>query len=981
MRKPILRVLSLGLLVAAFAMLATARPVHAFSFSSFSNSSQQVGGADETQAGGHPYTSTVSFGFDTILDPLFGFPEADENPKDIVVGLPAGFVGDPTAAATCTTLQLTPSNPTCPIDSQVGIVIIQFAWGISPEHSQAFPVYNLQPGRGQIARIGFNPQGGTPVNIIVSLRNESDYGVEARVVNVPEAAPFDVSRLVLWGNPSDPSHDAQRGGDWVCFNDPDVVPGSCIGGGHAMSAIPKPFLTNPTFCGPPLKSSIASNTWQHPNVVASRDYTTPSGMTGCDALHFEPSISVKPDSTQADTPTGLTVDLSIPQNGNPNGLATPTLRDAEVSLPAGIHVSPSSADGLGACTPAEIGLVGSDFPEPNPIHFNADDPRCPGSSKIGSAEVVTPVLDEPLHGSIYLAAPHQNPFGSLLALYLVIEDPERGLRIKLAGKVEVDPNTGRLTTTFDDTPQLPFSELHLELKGGPRAPLSNPHQCGTYTTATYFTPWSAPLTPVATPSDSFTISGDGNGAPCPAPSFSPKLTAGTLNPVAGGFSLFSLRLQRSDQDGEFYSLSSLSLPPGLLADVGSVSTRCSDAQATVASCPAASHIGEVSVGAGAGSNPFYVGGDVYLTGPYKGDPFGLAIVVHALAGPFDLGYVVVRAAIRVNSDGSITTRSDPFPTILQGIPLQVRDIRVNLDRPGFVFNPTSCAPMSVNGTVLSTDNQRAGVSSRFQVGECSRLRFAPKFSVSTSGKTSKASGASLRVHLATHQGPSSNPSVPAEADLSKVEVQLPAVLPAKLSTLQKACTSAQFERDPAACPSGSFVGSARAHTPLLANPLSGPAILVSHGGVAFPDLVLVLQGEGIRLDVTGHTQIKNGVTFSRFQTVPDAPVSSFDLNLPQGSHAVLAANASLCANTRTVTTRRRVTRRVKRHAARKVTVKVKRTVASPLLMPTTMTAQNGAVIHQTTKIAVTGCPSAKSSKHAKKAGRSSAHARHARRTR
>ena len=941
-------------------------------------------GTPFTQAGGHPYDASATIDFNRITSAgLLNGPLWPVEPvKDVLADLPPGLIGNPTATeARCTAGELAHSEgleakPLCPTDSQVGTATIRYNGGfasIAPKMTAVpIPVFNLTPPADVPARFGFNFLG-TVVTLNGELRSGSDYGLSVNTHDSPEALPVAGVTVTFWGVPADPSHDAERAcpGELAPW-DPDGPGPTCT-----TSAPPRAFLRIPTSCTPPgtgLTTTIHVDSWLHPGVFDSAQavshnppmypyppdqWGAPQGPTGCAAVPFDPTVSASPATLKTVEPSGFSFDLSLPQNDDPTAIGEADLRKAVVTLPAGVRVSPSSADGLGACSPAEIDL------------HSAAEPTCPDSSKIGSLTVDTPLLDDPLQGGVYLATPHDNPFDSLLAVYLVVRGP--GIVVKLPGKVEANAVTGQLTATFDDNPQLPFSNLHLQLKDGPRAPLATAATCGTYSTESVLTSWSGAT--VAS-SSSFTLSGDGNGGPCAVQGFSPTFSAGGDNPVAGGFTPFTLRLSRSDQDSEFGSLSSLSSPPGLLADVGSISTRCSDAQAIAASCPAASHVGEVTAGAGAGSNPFYVGGDVYFTGPYKGDPFGLAIIVHALAGPFDLGYVVGRAAIRVNSDGSIITRSDPFPTILQGIPLQVRDIRVSLDRPGFVFNPTSCAPMSVNGTVLSTDNQRAGVSSRFQVGECSRLRFAPKFSVSTSGKTSKAGGASLRVHLATDQGPSSNPSVPAEADLSKVEVQLPAVLPAKLSTLQKACTSAQFARDPAACPSGSFVGSATAHTPLFANPLSGPAILVSHGGVAFPDLVLVLQGEGIRLDVTGHTQIKNGVTFSRFQTVPDAPVSSFDLNLPQGSHAVLATNASLCANTKTVTTHRRVTRRVKGHA-RKVTVKVKRTVASPLLMPTTMTAQNGAVIHQTTKIAVTGCPSAKAAKHAKKARRSSAPARRA----
>jgi hypothetical protein len=633
------------------------------------------------------------------------------------------------------------------------------------------------------------------------------------------------------------------------------------------------------------------------------EWGAPVGITGCDLVPFEPSFSGTPQDAKVSDPTGFSFDLTLPQSEDPDAIATADLKKAVVVLPAGLRVSASSAGGLGACTPDEIGL------------HSDQEPSCPGSSKIGTVTVDTPLLEEPLLGSVYLASPHDNPFNSLIAIYLVVKGP--GVVVKLPGEIKTDPVTGQISATFDDNPQLPFSKLHVELKDGPRAPLSNPGLCGTYTTQTELVSWSGKT---VDSNSTFTVSADGNGTPCGPAQFNPSLVAGTTSPVAGGFSPFSLQLTRTDGDGEFASIPSLTLPPGLLADVASVTGRCTDAQAATASCPTTSHIGEVSTGAGAGPDPYYVSGDVYLTGPYAGDPFGLAIIVRALAGPFDLGYVVVRAGVRVNDDGSITTKTDPLPTILQGIPLQVRDIRVLLDRPGFVLNPTNCDPMSVSGTVNSTNGLSTALSDHFQVGECSKLKFKPSFTVSTSGKTRRATGASLTVRVTSGKG---------QANIRGVHVSLPKALPSRLSTLKQACPDTVFNTNPAACPEGSLVGSARASTPILSVPLEGPAYLVSHGNLKFPDLVLVLQGEGIVLHITGHTDIKNGITTSTFNTVPDAPISSFVLKLPTGPHSALAAVPP---------------------ASAKGTL-----CAARLVMPTTITAQNGIVVKQSTRIAVTGC--------------------------
>jgi hypothetical protein len=929
-------------------------------------------GDDYTQAGGHPYAATTSILFNTITNsnPFLGELWPVEPTKDIAVQLPLGFVVDPTATgqARCTPVQLAygslDSKTLCPPGSQVGVTTLFSTNG--QVFGDPLPVFNLVPPAGVPARLGFNILGSVVTldgGVVRVGGVPGGYGLSANVTNIPEALALAGTKLTLWGVPADPRHNAQR----AC---PNETPPGASGPTCATEAPLRPLLRNPTFCTPAgvgLPTALSIDSWAHPGVFKTavsvshdspgypatpQDWGAQQGPTGCDLVPFSPSLSGAPDLAAAGAPAAFSFDVTLPQSEDPDAIATGDLKSAVVTLPPGLRTSASIAGGLQGCSSVQIGLQ------------SQDDATCPAASKIGTVTIDTPLLDDPLSGSIYLAKPFDNPSNSLLAVYLVAKGP--GVILKLDGGIAPDPKTGQITTTFDSNPQLPFSKLHLAFKGGPRAPLSVPRTCGTQKTHAVLTSWSGKT--VTSDSD-FTVSGDGYGSPCSASNFSPQLTVGTESHVSGAFSPLSLRLQRTDTDEEFRALSSLSLPPGLLADVGSVSVRCTEAQADAHACPAESHIGTVNVGAGAGPNPTYVPGDVYLmggfsSGRFAGDPFGLAVVVHATAGPFDLGYVVVKAGIQVHDDGSITTQTEPFPSILEGIPLQLKDIRVSLDRPHFIVNPTNCNQMWIAGTVTSTEGQSAGVSSRFQVGECANLAFKPAFTVSTAGKTSKANGASLHVHLATHQGPGST-GTQRESNIAKVDVQLPVVLPARLPTLQKACTAAQFGADPAGCPVGSFVGTAIAHTPILASPLSGPAILVSHGGEAFPDLVLVLQGEGVRINLTGHTQIKKGITYNHFETVPDAPVSSFDLTLPAGPHGVLTTDIpgrNLCATTRTVTVTKRITRRVNGHT-RRVTVKAKKAVAAPLQMPTTITAQNGAVLKQTTKIAVTGCAKAKAAKH------------------
>jgi hypothetical protein len=553
--------------------------------------------------------------------------------------------------------------------------------------------------------------------------------------------------------------------------------------------------------------------------------------------------------------------------------------------------------------------------------------------------VESPLLSEegsaaerPLHGSLYLAAQGENPFGSLLALYLVVEDPASGTILKLAGRVNADPSTGQLETVFDDNPQIPFSTLRVELYSGPRAALRTPSACGSYETEVTLTPWSG--NPPLRLAEPFGVSG-GPGGACPSGAFAPKLSAGTQNPLAGSFSPFSFGIGREDGTQELAGLTAV-LPEGLTGKIAGI-PYCPDATLAAISgtegtgaaeeahpsCPAASLVGTVTVAAGAGPDPVYVSsGRAYLAGPYKGAPFSLAVVAPAVAGPFDLGSVVVRNALQVNPEtAQITAVSDTIPSILHGIPLDLRDIRVNLDRPGFTLNPTSCEPLTIASRMVSTQGASVSPSVRFQASDCGALAFKPSFKVSTSGRTSRTQGASLHVLLAYP-----NAAVGTQANIKSVYVELPKALPSRTSTLNHACPDSVFKQDPAGCPSQSRVGYAKAVTPVLPVPLEGPAYFVSHGGAKFPELITVLQGDGVTVDLAGETFIdeKTGITSSTFKQVPDVPVSTFELNLPQGPFSALGANTDLCA--------------------------------ANLAMPTTFHAQNGAMLYQRTPIEVQGCP-------------------------
>jgi hypothetical protein len=619
-------------------------------------------------------------------------------------------------------------------------------------------------------------------------------------------------------------------------------------------------------------------------------------------------------------------------NENAAGLASSNVKDITVAFPEGVAVNPAAADGLEACGEGEVGLQSGEGTQGEFLFTPVlGEPFCPDASKIGTVTIKSPLLPkgQNVEGSLYLAdpapngEPGKNPFNTLVASYIVAKDPVSGTIVKLPGSVGLDPNTGRLTATFENQPQLAFEDAEIHLFGGERAPLATPSHCGTYTTDATFTPWSG--TPPVKSSSSFQITSGPGGGPCPpgALPFNPSLAAGSPNVSAGSFSPLITTISREDGNQNLNRVQ-LHFAPGMSGVLSGI-PLCHEAEANAGTCPESSLIGKTIVSVGLGGDPFSVtGGKVYLTEKYEGAPFGLSIVNPAVAGPFDLGKVIVRARIEVDErTAALTVTTGEIPHILRGIPLQIKHVNVTIDRPGFTFNPTDCNAMSVGGSVGAFEGASSPVSVPFQVTNCAALKFAPKFAVSTQAKTSKANGASLHVKLTYPYGPQGT-----FANIAKVKVELPKALPSRLTTLQKACTAAQFEANPADCPSPSVIGHAKAIVPNIPVPLEGPVYFVSHGGEAFPSLEIVLQGYGVKIVLVGSTFIsKAGVTSTTFKAIPDNPVSSFELTLPEGKYSALAANGNLCTQ--------------------------------KLVMPTEFVGQNGTKTNQNTKLSTTGCAKAK----------------------
>jgi hypothetical protein len=913
------------------------------------------------QAGGHPFEQRVDLELDQMsaVGPD-GTRYADSNglARTVEVTLPRGFIGNPQATPKCDPLQFAEAGATirskgCPPDTQVGYINLalgfgreeygQRSGGASSEGLHAFayfPIYSLVPPRGQTADFAFDVQGFVQAHIYPTLDPARNYAIKVVTPNISDFFGFHVraSEVVFWGVPGDPAHDRyryyQRAGEGT------------IGAPFGAAAI-RPLLTEPSDCGVDNGAAgIRAESYEQPGVFSSlQEASRPLNVKGCDdpRFRFEPNVSLQPSDPHAGAPTGLEVNLRVPQrndeareagqlyaqNGDVKGISTPPIKKTVVRLPEGMTLSPSAGQGLQGCSSAQIAL-------------GTDDPvRCPTSSQVGTLVMHTPLLPatEPMEGRVYIAAQNDNPFKTDFAMYLVIEQPERGLLVKVPGRIDLDPATGQITTTFDDLPQFQVSDFELKFKGGARAALVNPSTCGRKTMTAEFFSWQDPASPHVV-RDSYEVAQQPDGSPCPSTlgqrPFSPYFAAGTVNPFGGAFSPLTVTVTRTDDEQEISQITT-GLAPGLLAKLAGVA-QCPEAGIAQAqapgrsgteelsspSCPAASQIGSTFIGAGVGSTLTYVPGKVYFAGPYRGAPFSLVVITPAVVGPYDLGVVAVRSALYIDPHtAQATAVTDPLPLIFKGIPVRLRDVRVTIDRSEFTFNPTNCQEQHVTGTITSELGAIAPVSDRFQVADCASLQFKPDFKASVSGRSSRANGASLTARIVN---PATAPGSRAtsQAGFARVKVELPRQLPSRLTTLQQACLASVFDANPAACPAASVVGHAKVITPVLPVPLEGPAYFVSHGGEAFPSLTMVLQGYGVTVELVGTTFInKAGVTSTTFKTVPDVPFNTFELTLPQGRYSALTALGHLCTQ--------------------------------KLRMPTEFLAQNGLVIHRSTPIGVTGC--------------------------
>ncbi len=849
-----------------------------------------------TAAGGHPFAGYATFGFNahrTVLKTV----EPTEQIKDVVVDTPRGFVGNAlTVSEYCHTIAEVIAG-ICPVASAVaGANVYAPPTGTTGEidpypdgaidHPFVEPIYALEPEFGVPAQFAFGVAGLVPVTFVPELRPEEGYAISFRTAPVTQVPRIFGSDITLCG-----------------FGAKVTGVGS-FGGCRAPTepgANSTPLITNPTRCsGPPPSTVLKIDSWQHPAEIKAYDYTSPA-TTECGAVKFEPESALIPTNHEADTPTGLGVELKMPLDGvlSNTGVSQANLDTVTVTFPKGMSINAAAADGLQACTLAQVKL-----------HSNAAD-ECPESSRLGTIEIDTPLIRETLHGSIYAAAQNDNPFSTPIGLYMVFSSKRDGVTVKIAGKVVPDPVSGQLVSTFTENPEWPFSRLALHFTSGPRAPLVNPPKCGTYAIHSEFSPWSAvnPANPTAdeivSQDSSYEVTSGPNGSPCPTDPLAPRLKAGLKTPQAGSKSPFVFTLSRDDGTQRFSKID-VTTPKGLTASLKGV-PYCSDAvlagissaeetgrpEMANPSCPAASQVGTSQAGAGSGPFPFYAPGRVYLAGPYKGAPVSLAIVTPAVSGPFDLGNVVVRNPLYIDPVTSqVKTESDPIPTTLHNIVLNVRDIRVALDRPNFTQAPTNCEPMAVDAHVSGLEGGDARLSNRFQVGGCESLGFKPKLGFRLFGGTHRGSHPRLRATVRMPLG---------GANIASTSVALPHSEFLDQSNIKTVCTRVQFAAKQ--CPPGSIYGEAEATSPLLDSPVRGPVILRSSDH-PLPDVVLALKGpdsQPIEIDLAGRVDSVHGGIRTTFEQVPDQPVSSFTLNLLGGSKGLLVNSKNICIGTQKAT--------------------------------------------------------------------------------
>jgi hypothetical protein len=829
-----------------------------------------------TDAGGHP-DIRASFELENA-----GAPEIA---KDIAVDLPAGVFGNPGAILRCTAAKFALNQ--CDPGMQAGTVTVFANYEGDPNYILGTaPVYNMQrTSEDEAARLAFvAPTVNVPISVPISVRSGSDYGLRLNVQGIPQSVPLAKTVFEVWGFPADPAHDEARfpvgkpGSPSTC---PGIATAGCVKAPFpsAGGTLLNPYLSNPTVCtGAPLPVSLKVTTYQDPDNPSKAQATFPE-TKNCEHERFDPILKARLTSPEADAPSGL--DLLLEADQFLDKTVSPSqLRSVVVTLPAGLSINPDAADGQTSCSDQQA-------------NFGNDEPgHCPDNSKIGTFDVGSPAIEGPLTGSLFIGQPQP---GNQYRLFLIADG--FGVHVKLLARVVPDPETGRLTLSLNDLPQVPFEEFNLHLFASDRGLMATPTQCTLYQVDSVFTPWNDELSPQhSTPT--LSVSKGPDGGPCPGVvrSFNPQLVAGTSHPVAGDFSDFHLKLDREDGD-QFLGDLNFTMPPGLTASLRGIA-YCPEESITTAasntgrgeqlssSCPASSQIGTTYVAAGPGHHPFHAVGKLYLAGPFKGAPLSVVAVTPALAGPYDYGVVVVRVATHIDPlDAHVIAISDTVPSIIGGIPIRMRSIQVSIDKPNFMINPTNCSPFAVRSQGIGDQGTVADFSSYFQAVNCLALPFKPTMSVRLRGGKSarRAANPALQFDLRTRKG---------DANIKSLSVTLPDAFEIDQRHLGNICSEKELAATQ--CAGRQAIGKATTTTPLLDKPLSGLVYAVSGSG-GLPRLAFLLNGQVHLVPRAESKQTPTGLR-TTVPTIPDAPIGHFHLTIFGGKAGYLINTRGLCSH-------------------------------------------------------------------------------------
>jgi hypothetical protein len=831
------------------------------------------------QAGSHPdLTARIKLA-------NAGEPEVAKN---LTVNFPTGIFGNPGAIFKCRASEFVINR--CAPGSQAGLITLVATYQNVPNTILGTaPVYNMETlSEDETARLAFvAPTVNIPVTMPISVRSESDYGLTMSINSLSQSIALSSAALTVWGFPASSEHDGARFAPGTPGS-PQGCPGSTTTGCNSApfpkaGVLVQPYIDTPSVCtGKPLPVTLDVTTYQDPD--PSHEESGYTATTGCEAQKFDPVFNLGLTTSEADAPSGLDIQLKAEQFLEGEAPAQSTLRSATLTLPEGLTINPDAADGQTSC-PDALAAFGTNKPG-----------SCPDNSKIGTVDVRTPALDGPLVGSLYIGEPQP---GNQYRVFMIFDG--FGIHAKLAVAIHPDPSTGQLTMTLDDIPQVPFEEFNLHLFASDRGLVATPTSCRIYDASAKLTPWNAALAPQSsTPLLSLTTGP--NGSPCPGlvRPFHPRLVAGTSTPIGGDFSAFTLKLDRDDGD-QFLGDLNFKMPPGFTGSLRGIS-YCSDAAIVAAaqhlgrseqsnpSCPASSQVGTTNVAAGPGSHPFHAVGKMYLAGPIKGAPLSMAAITPALAGPYDYGVVVVRVALEVDPlTAQVKAVSDTVPSIIGGIPIRMRSIQVNIDKPEFTINPTNCSPFTVDSQGIGNEGTVTDFSSFFQAVNCARLPFKPSMTVRQIGRrsTKRAANPQMQFDLRTRRG---------DANIKTLAVTLSSAFAIDQRHLGNICSEKELVEKQ--CAGRTPIGKASTTTPLLDQPLSGPVYAVSGSG-GLPRLAFILNGQVNlvpRAETKTITKGGAGQLRTTVPVVPDAPIGHFRLTVFGGKTGYLVNTRSLCAS-------------------------------------------------------------------------------------